>query len=1148
MHLKSPLLFGLMAIILLAGTVTPVLSQSSPDSISIVINEVEINPANGSEFVELYNPTSQSIDISGWTITPSASWKQYEIVQNTEIEPDSFMAFTHHSSWFKDFGDTVSLSNSSGELIDQTPLLADQDNDANTWQRNTDGLDTDSESDWRLKTMSPQSSNGKIITTSEAVFSFTAETDKTEYTFGETLTIFGSASETLYRDAYNSSPDIVKIKIHGPNYYDTLSINPDRDLNFSTSLNIQQVVGFNAGNYNVDISYGNYSVETEFVIVEELESSSAEDESHNVEIITDKASYIPGETVVISASTDSSLEYAGLDYSVLDPNGLEISSGTIFSNSQFSTVHQAGGGEIYPFSTQILIPDVNPVYGTYQISGIYKAQDPIYRSAGLEVTASTTFELVEDVKEDVLISLSTDKEVYEIGDIVKISGRSNQIWTEDLELHILQTGFFNPGSGYQAFSPLDEKYSIKLNGDGTFEYNFKIPPQTQRELSYGDYLIKVSEYFGENSKTIKVVENPESFVDIRTPLGLKIDKSEVVLGTAITISGKIMNYEQNENTYNYGNQVRITFTDSNGVKLMSEDRIQSSNDYGKSPNAPLTFTAMPDEVGNYQVSTILHPLQFDIGEYGITANHYATKTTESIQFEIVTAQSEILSTPETQEPLTIEICSSTAHHETIKKDLKNIGKGEIPPSMESIDCDDVTDFATGEKLVIRGTVELKQMRYLDQSSTNPSGSTQTGHGYTTNYAQNEINYVELSIPYPHTLIVSTSYKTTPVEGENYTGGGGSGAASTQDEVSGSYVGTGAKDDPRYRDVRERSERHTGYDAQIVLRDITKNLTDMRIKAYPDEQGNFSGIFDLRAGVFVDGVYKLKATYFGHHADTVFSINDNSLKGGLQPELVLDFPRDEFYPGEIVPITGQIKNVYYYDSVVLQVETPDVSQINCLVGQSCDLGNSAKKIRVSEGVEGAQFFMNFKLPLDAPLGKYTVIAETHFGEMRKSFFVINESDVISPVSTEPSSKLSKVIEKFNRIPDNKIPISLDEKSIEESTLAPRVIQGSLFTSARGDESNVSLQITTNDGQCVIGQNSNCLVSESTRKPGAIYSIVTIDDTNYKIRYSGNDVRLEKFSIVPETSNSKIDIDNWNVEIIKDEQPTRFYYKVSYVALE
>ena len=94
----------------------------------------------------------------------------------------------------------------------------------------------------------------------------------------------------------------------------------------------------------------------------------------------------------------------------------------------------------------------------------------------------------------------------------------------------------------------------------------------------------------------------------------------------------------------------------------------------------------------------------------------------------------------------------------------------------------------------------------------------------------------------------------------------------------------------------------------------------------------------------------------------------------------------------------------------------------------------------------------------------------------------------------------------------------------------------------------MEITTIDGQCVIGQNSNCLVSESTRKPGEIYSIVSIDDINYKIRYSGNDVRLEKFSIVPEDSDSKINIENWDVKIVKDQQPTRFYYKVSYIALE
>ena len=93
MHLKNPLLFGLMAILLLGGTITPGLSQSSFDS-NIVINEVEINSpgSDKSEFIELYNPTAKEIDISGWSIIPSSTWKQLEIPDGTKIETNSFVA------------------------------------------------------------------------------------------------------------------------------------------------------------------------------------------------------------------------------------------------------------------------------------------------------------------------------------------------------------------------------------------------------------------------------------------------------------------------------------------------------------------------------------------------------------------------------------------------------------------------------------------------------------------------------------------------------------------------------------------------------------------------------------------------------------------------------------------------------------------------------------------------------------------------------------------------------------------------------------------------------------------------------------------------------------------------------------------------
>ena len=62
------------------------------------------------------------------------------------------------------------------------------------------------------------------------------------------------------------------------------------------------------------------------------------------------------------------------------------------------------------------------------------------------------------------------------------------------------------------------------------------------------------------------------------------------------------------------------------------------------------------------------------------------------------------------------------------------------------------------------------------------------------------------------------------------------------------------------------------------------------------------------------------------------------------------------------------------------------------------------------------------------------------------------------------------------------------------------------------------------------------------------IEQIGEEKYKIRYSGTDVRLEKFSILPELSGTEIDIKDWDVQVIKEDQPTRFYYKVSYVNLE
>ena len=147
-----------------------------------------------------------------------------------------------------------------------------------------------------------------------------------------------------------------------------------------------------------------------------------------------------------------------------------------------------------------------------------------------------------------------------------------------------------------------------------------------------------------------------------------------------------------------------------------------------------------------------------------------------------------------------------------------------------------------------------------------------------------------------------------------------------------------------------------------------------------------------------------------------------------------------------------------------------------------------------------------------------------------------------------SNVKTIIEKVNRISDNLILIDTQEKTITDQPVKPRVLSGSMLTISKDAQSNVNLQVSSASGVCIIGTNSDCLVSESTRKPGQIFDVVQVDGMNLNVRYSGPDVRLEKFSILPQSSDEFLPNTNWNVEVIKDNEISRFYYKVTYKTLQ
>ena len=355
-------------------------------------------------------------------------------------------------------------------------------------------------------------------------------------------------------------------------------------------------------------------------------------------------------------------------------------------------------------------------------------------------------------------------------------------------------------------------------------------------------------------------------------------------------------------------------------------------------------------------------------------------------------------------------------------------------------------------------------------------------------------------------------------------------------------------------------------ASIMSQD--SSLATLDTSAQIDDCGYFEGTIKLQPIVIKNGYYVLEIKYY----DTVIQqdilvfdsslqkgcfttswstisetkMNDGEGSGGCPddefplPELVLQLDKDEYLPGEKVKISGQIKNALFIDSVILSVEN------------SNDESLTENKIKKLNGME-PKFNWMFTIENGVNgIGTYSVSADSHFGTKTLSFTVEDESIVTDYAAQKSIGDTSiapkKIIDKHNRITVSDLLISLDEKTSGDQVLVPRVIQGSLFTVARGDESSINIQVSSSNGQCVIGQNADCYVNDSTREPGSIYEIVQIDGKNYKVRYNGPDVRLEKFTILPEESNTEIDTKNWNVTILKDDQPTRFYYKVSYVSLE
>lgn len=135
---------------------------------SIVINEVLPHPSSGSDWIELYNTTSNEVDISGWKIEDTTG-EIKTFADGTKIASTSSFLQVTVSNRLNNEGDTVKLKDNSGTIKDERSYTQDPGEDVAL------GRYPDGSSSWGvLMSASPNGPNSNLAPTPTPIPTATA--------------------------------------------------------------------------------------------------------------------------------------------------------------------------------------------------------------------------------------------------------------------------------------------------------------------------------------------------------------------------------------------------------------------------------------------------------------------------------------------------------------------------------------------------------------------------------------------------------------------------------------------------------------------------------------------------------------------------------------------------------------------------------------------------------------------------------------------------------------------------------------------------------------------------------------------------------------------------------------------------------------
>ena len=596
----------LMAFGLIAGLSTSAYAQTISDH--VVINEVDTNPLGDdsmtiAEWVELYNPTNSDVDLSGWEIASTTVLKKtFTIPDGVILSPGKFLAYTYEKIWFTDSNESVELRNSDGIVIDKTPLITDLKNDFSSWQRSYDGY-----SDWEFSLSSAGGSNGQYVDVVESSpVVVTVSTDKSSYVFGDTLLIQGTVSDKLYVEKPYFQTEPILITISGPNYFQTVSLYPDYNLNYETTLNLFPVLGINEGIYDVIVAYGGtnnlitFSVGPE-IVLDDVQSDSI------LNVQTENSEYFPGQSVSIIGFTSNVVPFETVKFSITDANDQLIDSGNLFPVN----------GE---FSTEIFLSTVYPSYGAYQILVEYSDQSTTATFDVIEsLDANSSSELLKsslvlniarsDFHEDTKGDCDTCTNIianptaeFLPNQYIYLSGYIENFETNVASLPSAYYAFVDfsfktiDGTPITFLGKFDENDNAELTDQlfsssavidesGTFGVTVQLPPNI---FSEGDYVVEGKFTSFVNSKVFSIISEKSTLTESQIPVSdskvkIIIEKTNRVSGSLISIptlektieeqlvkprvvSGSMVTIDKNNQSY-----VNLQVTSESGICIIGSN-------------------------------------------------------------------------------------------------------------------------------------------------------------------------------------------------------------------------------------------------------------------------------------------------------------------------------------------------------------------------------------------------------------------------------------------------------------------------------------------------------------------------------------------------------------------------------------------------